>query len=87
MAILTDVSINIGETPISDYLNISLSQQTLMHHHLHITIRKDLFDKDKVHFHQHQQLIRQHHMVLTLAFSLKKDLPHQSLRLNQKLFV
>ncbi|MFH1119797.1 MAG: phage baseplate assembly protein V [Bacteroidota bacterium] len=47
MAIQTDVDISIGNTPIEDFLNISLSQQVLMHHHLYITIRKDLLDKDK----------------------------------------
>jgi type VI secretion system secreted protein VgrG len=57
MAILTDVSIDIGGTSISDYLNISLSQQTLMHHHLHITIRKDLIDKDSIMFKDSQNLI------------------------------
>jgi Rhs element Vgr protein len=57
MAILTDVSINIGDKPISDYLNISLSQQVLMHHHLHITVRKDLFDKDSTMFKESQNLI------------------------------
>jgi len=57
MAVLTEVAIKIGESEISDFLDLSLTQQMLMHHHLYITIRKDLIEKDQAIFKESQNYI------------------------------
>lgn len=57
MAIQTDVSISIGSTQIEDYLSITLSQQVLNHHHLYVSVRKDLLEADLGIFRESQSLI------------------------------
>lgn len=57
MAVQTDVTISIGNTQIEDFLSITLSQQVLNHHHLNITVRKDLLEADLGIFKESQSLI------------------------------